>query len=618
MNNSDSTAGIDSNIATQRQSNNQESNRPQSGSHSPAVGAFGSQNPVTGDSPFDLSTYLAFPTANSGLGQSPNPVGEEVYKAFALGIKATQGDPSYKAPQLQSTSLSSQKQRVSKESPQDSQSAKSESDSSNTMNNQMMLDPRGKGNSQTVKATLNSNQTPQSTSSMLANLHDGSSGLSPYGLDPSAFQAEVRFQLPAFLNPTSTAPTHPNGAEVWSGYGLHSAAMEGFASAPRQQFGVSEFGENGGNTGFGMGSRFFGNSGDNGTGMNFGTAIDTSGQDGKWQSTMQMISNQQSQNGMNLPRSGQNMQSDAGFAHADGGGLAQWDNWSFNADSIKSSTSPGVFQYSADGTANGFQTQQTAAAPKNTKSDNAGNVAEAPRIQLTTGTNLTMPTSALLPTTRPSSASFPSSSAMAISSSKIHTGAPGNNDVADGAAGGIAHTADNVFASSSTSASAVAAQALANGPLGGLVQPGTFATQTPGGVNMPGLYSTTGFDMVSVLSKVAARRDPKSVLGPVDCSCSFVVVVRTLLWLSDFVLTRCAHQDIRKYDHPIVYSSPTFSTLTGYDNREIVGRNCRFLQSESLASSDAMDRSDHLPQVPTPRSSRALVESTPTTKRSHI
>lgn len=41
----------------------------------------------------------------------------------------------------------------------------------------------------------------------------------------------------------------------------------------------------------------------------------------------------------------------------------------------------------------------------------------------------------------------------------------------------------------------------------------------------PGLYSTTGFDMVGVLARVANRKDPKTVLGPIDLSCSFVVVV---------------------------------------------------------------------------------------------
>jgi hypothetical protein len=41
----------------------------------------------------------------------------------------------------------------------------------------------------------------------------------------------------------------------------------------------------------------------------------------------------------------------------------------------------------------------------------------------------------------------------------------------------------------------------------------------------PGLYSTTGFDMVGVLARVGNRKDPKTVLGPIDLSCSFVVVV---------------------------------------------------------------------------------------------
>lgn len=45
----------------------------------------------------------------------------------------------------------------------------------------------------------------------------------------------------------------------------------------------------------------------------------------------------------------------------------------------------------------------------------------------------------------------------------------------------------------------------------------------------PGLYSTTGFDMVGVLARVANRKDPKTVLGPIDLSCSFVVVVSTFL-----------------------------------------------------------------------------------------
>lgn len=128
-------------------------------------------------------------------------------------------------------------------------------------------------------------------------------------------------------------------------------------------------------------------------------------------------------------------------------------------------------------------------------------------------------------------------------------------------------TNTNAFASSSALGSTAPAAAILaqSNNLNGMVQPDTLAVtnQTPanGNGSMPGLYSQTGFDMVGVLARVAARRDPKTVLGPVDFSCSFLVV------------------DIRKYDHPIVYASPTFQTLTGYSANEIVGKNCRFLQS---------------------------------------
>ncbi|KAI0935146.1 hypothetical protein AcV7_004034 [Taiwanofungus camphoratus] len=75
------------------------------------------------------------------------------------------------------------------------------------------------------------------------------------------------------------------------------------------------------------------------------------------------------------------------------------------------------------------------------------------------------------------------------------------------------------------------------------------------------VYSASGFDLLSILAQVASRPHPKIVLGPVDLTCSFVVV------------------DIRRYDAPIVYASPSFCQLTGYPEHEVLGRNCRFLQS---------------------------------------
>lgn len=504
---------------------------------SPVPGNPGSQGLTTGESPFDLSIYLAFPSATSGLGQSPNALNEDVYKAFAQGIKTTQGGqvkPQSNQLQLPQSSF---KRPTSAEPKQDNPVIKAEHEApANESTMQNMYNSRG-NNAQKVDSSQ-----PQPTQSQLpANMIDPTTGLSPYGLDPAAFQTEVRFQLPAFLNPTSTAPTHPNGAEVWSGYGLHSAAMEGFNNAPRQQFG-SGFGDGGGNTGFGMGSRLFGTQADNSKGNNFGTAMNGMNQMPKWQQpSMQGLPNQQQgQGALHTSTTGQTAQSDVGLAHTDGGGLSQWDNWSFNADPMKPFHSPGVFQYSSDGTQQtGLQNVGQTTTYKSQPTPAAGNTANGmsasadsplvtPRMQVSTGTELTMPTSALLPSNYPGSASFASTSNMNIPSSVVPSGATGNAKILDGAGGGIPHTADSAFASSSTSANAVAAHALANGALGGLVQPGTFATQTPGGVNMPGLYSATGFDMVSVLSRVAARRDPKSVLGPVDCSCSFTVVVSTI------------------------------------------------------------------------------------------
>lgn len=39
--------------------------------------------------------------------------------------------------------------------------------------------------------------------------------------------------------------------------------------------------------------------------------------------------------------------------------------------------------------------------------------------------------------------------------------------------------------------------------------------------------------------------------------------------------------DPHQFDHPIIYSNPAFSKITGYQPDEILGRNCRFLQGDS-------------------------------------
>lgn len=74
-------------------------------------------------------------------------------------------------------------------------------------------------------------------------------------------------------------------------------------------------------------------------------------------------------------------------------------------------------------------------------------------------------------------------------------------------------------------------------------------------------YSSTGFDMLGVLMRVATRPNPEINLGSVDLSCAFVVC------------------DAEKDDLPIAYCSDNFERLTGYTRHMVLGRNCRFLQS---------------------------------------
>lgn len=70
-----------------------------------------------------------------------------------------------------------------------------------------------------------------------------------------------------------------------------------------------------------------------------------------------------------------------------------------------------------------------------------------------------------------------------------------------------------------------------------------------------------GFDLIAALLKVAQRPNPRVDLGPLDLSCSFTI------------------SDAQHPEQPIVHCSDTFCTLTGYARHEIIGRNCRFLQS---------------------------------------
>jgi PAS domain S-box-containing protein len=75
------------------------------------------------------------------------------------------------------------------------------------------------------------------------------------------------------------------------------------------------------------------------------------------------------------------------------------------------------------------------------------------------------------------------------------------------------------------------------------------------------VYSSSGFDMLGALMRVASRKNPEINIGKVDLSCAFVVC------------------DTEQPDCPIIYVSDIFERLTGYTKHEVLGRNCRFLQS---------------------------------------
>jgi PAS domain S-box-containing protein len=96
-------------------------------------------------------------------------------------------------------------------------------------------------------------------------------------------------------------------------------------------------------------------------------------------------------------------------------------------------------------------------------------------------------------------------------------------------------------------------------PPGGF--PSTMRSKPHMGTRFKNAYSSTGFDMLGVLMRVATRPDPVIDIGSVDLSCAFVVC------------------DAQMDDNPIVYCSENFERLTGYSKHMILGRNCRFLQA---------------------------------------
>ncbi|GAA5909930.1 uncharacterized protein JCM6883_003141 [Sporobolomyces salmoneus] len=92
-------------------------------------------------------------------------------------------------------------------------------------------------------------------------------------------------------------------------------------------------------------------------------------------------------------------------------------------------------------------------------------------------------------------------------------------------------------------------------------QPSQNSTVATTPLGQTSLYSASGFDLIGVLARVVGRKDPVINLGSIDMSCSFIV------------------SDAKDPELSSIYVSESFCKLTGYNQEEILGRSCRFLQA---------------------------------------
>ncbi|KAJ9479647.1 GATA transcription factor [Pseudozyma hubeiensis] len=96
------------------------------------------------------------------------------------------------------------------------------------------------------------------------------------------------------------------------------------------------------------------------------------------------------------------------------------------------------------------------------------------------------------------------------------------------------------------------------------VYQGSFNTTSGEAIPTSNKYSSSGVDVLGILSRAITRPNPSIALGPVDLSCSFAI------------------SDARHPEQPLIYASETFCHLTGYTLHEILGKNCRFLQTPGV------------------------------------
>jgi hypothetical protein len=293
-------------------------------------------------------------------------------------------------------------------------------------------------------------------------------------LDPAAFSRDIRFQLPSFMsNQMGGVQTFPPGGEAWSGFSFPDAQNgSGPGLTPGSMF----------NNLFGLGSTP--------DGQNF-----VGGSDGNENRNV--------------------LQGLSGFMDGDN----SWGDWNMDTpkgDSVSQPVAPTAAFY--------VNPNPTSSVPQRTATDqrqvsqnllgkqNVARPGESPRsssYQVSPHPNsAAMPTSAILPPTTAFHNSLQRPDGLPyVPSVSASTGSNNNMNIA------------------SSSTAPYAPPSNTDQLLSGPSLPSSFGPSLSDG---PGLYSTTGFDMVGVLARVGNRKDPKTVLGPIDLSCSFVVVVSHL------------------------------------------------------------------------------------------
>lgn len=288
-------------------------------------------------------------------------------------------------------------------------------------------------------------------------------------LDPAAFSRDIRFQVPQFLsNQMGGAPTFPPGGEAWSGFNFPDAQNPS-GLTPGSMF----------NNLFGLAGTPDGQHG--------------AGNDGNDRNVLQGLS---------------------GFMDGDN----SWSDWNMDSgkgDSVSQPVAPTASFYLNPNPSPNAISQRVNNDPQRQRAQNLSLNGKAAmsrasptsfQIPPSPHQNATMPTAAILPPTSAFHNSLQRADGLPyVPSVSAPTGLTNNINIA------------------SSSTAPYAPPSNTDQLLSGPSLPSSFGPSLSDG---PGLYSTTGFDMVGVLARVANRKDPKTVLGPIDLSCSFVVVVR--------------------------------------------------------------------------------------------